>query len=778
MARATTELVLFVASPGDCDVERARVRKVADEVSNTLGAEHGVHIRVSGWEHVTSDAGRPQDLINPQVDECDIFVGILGYRWGSDTGTHSSGFSEEYERAIARRANEALRVAVYFRSVPAEMERDPGTELQKVRSFQAILRDEHSLLYSSFTDPTHLETLLWPMLVEEVTRISRVAAITDEASASSAGAAEPPPDGENALDGEVDAARAQIAEISEALALAAATGDGRTVDHDRLLLIALGLNDDAGILPGHVANRVFLRRSDLAISVMESSLWLRSCLSDIGTSSERSARVVPGWAMVALDETAIASTVRSADGEAIAGLFRTLSELDVRPACLWQSGLVELAASVELWELALAELRARSAAVDYLADQVEPDDASLVLEIAKASGNQDLEQLYGLLTGSPSDAARAVATEYSSPKWKLDRVITNVDYLADEELEAIALSKRRSSEVRCLAMRYLERRGPLRSEIIEKAILDGPAAELLFEWAEGVDSNLTVEDLAQAVESIEDDRLRSTDVPARLRSLTESASSLEELMGTHWSGIDSWIALSWTGADRVVERAREILDTDAEALLEPYAALISDPSDDDIFAFVRSKARLAATRVLSRSSDLPDDRSRVAREVERRSEYHLEQVIRIWAPRAGADDLPLIRELLAERGQVARGTLEEAVLRVVGADGARELLSAPMRDISAGAVVSVLGADPSTPDWELIDLLWSKDADVRIAAVDALERRFDRQRLDALLAVYPHEKESYWYNVVVELDWLLNRPTDLHRDPTSIEMSEGGGCPT
>ncbi len=50
--------------------------------------------------------GRPQSNINPYLDECDLFVGILWEKWGTPPGgdvTYSSGFEEEFERTRERR---------------------------------------------------------------------------------------------------------------------------------------------------------------------------------------------------------------------------------------------------------------------------------------------------------------------------------------------------------------------------------------------------------------------------------------------------------------------------------------------------------------------------------------------------------------------------------------------------------------------------------------------------------------------------------------------------
>jgi Domain of unknown function (DUF4062) len=94
-------LKIFLASPGDVAEERRAARNVVYEMDQMF-RESGWHIELSGWEDVMPGYSRPQAKINPDVDTCDIFLGLLWRRWGSPTGEYSSGFEEEFERARAR----------------------------------------------------------------------------------------------------------------------------------------------------------------------------------------------------------------------------------------------------------------------------------------------------------------------------------------------------------------------------------------------------------------------------------------------------------------------------------------------------------------------------------------------------------------------------------------------------------------------------------------------------------------------------------------------------
>ena len=102
MPSEVTTLKVFVASPSDLEAEREALRKLEASL-NVAFASAKLAVRFTGWEQVSHGYGRPQAKINPLVDECDIFVGLLRRKWGTATGEHESGFLEEHERALARR---------------------------------------------------------------------------------------------------------------------------------------------------------------------------------------------------------------------------------------------------------------------------------------------------------------------------------------------------------------------------------------------------------------------------------------------------------------------------------------------------------------------------------------------------------------------------------------------------------------------------------------------------------------------------------------------------
>ena len=135
----------------------------------------GYHIELSGWEETVPSYGRPQDLINPKLDLCDLFIGLIWMRWGTppslDENT-SSGFYEEYKRAIARReSSEKPEISIYFKRVDDQFLVDPGDELKKVLKFQETIVNEKKILFRKFTTIDEIGKLTRQCLNEYVLRV-------------------------------------------------------------------------------------------------------------------------------------------------------------------------------------------------------------------------------------------------------------------------------------------------------------------------------------------------------------------------------------------------------------------------------------------------------------------------------------------------------------------------------------------------------------------------------------------------------------------------------
>ncbi|MDE3088338.1 MAG: TIR domain-containing protein [Chloroflexota bacterium] len=145
-------LRVFIASPSDLNEERASFRAIIDEVNRIKAHSMGVHLEPIGWEDTLPGKGRPQHLINQDVEQCDLFVLLLWKRWGTPSGNFSSGTEEEFELAkgLNERFEDKPYILLYFKSVPNDMLADPGGQLKQVIAFRTKIERDRSFFYSQF----------------------------------------------------------------------------------------------------------------------------------------------------------------------------------------------------------------------------------------------------------------------------------------------------------------------------------------------------------------------------------------------------------------------------------------------------------------------------------------------------------------------------------------------------------------------------------------------------------------------------------------------------
>lgn len=161
MAKTHTILKVFIASPGDVSPERKALEEVVSEFNLTWGDKHRVRLELIKWEtHARPGFGMDcQNVINNQIGDYDIFLGVMWGRFGTATGRAESGTEEEFNRAYDRlRAGENVQIMFYFKDAgipPSQM--DPE-QLAKVQSFKKKIADEYGGLYYQFESTEDFQT--------------------------------------------------------------------------------------------------------------------------------------------------------------------------------------------------------------------------------------------------------------------------------------------------------------------------------------------------------------------------------------------------------------------------------------------------------------------------------------------------------------------------------------------------------------------------------------------------------------------------------------------
>ena len=165
----------FLASPGDLLEERKAIRGVVDEFNVSWANELGYQVELIGWEETVAGFGRPQHLINQDLDQCDLFLGMIWKRWGTAPdrdGEFSSGFEEEFERSMARcEKTGSPETSLFFKQIPNEFMVDPGDDLKKVLEFQKTIIAGKKILFQNFSTVREIESLARKCVTAYVNRV-------------------------------------------------------------------------------------------------------------------------------------------------------------------------------------------------------------------------------------------------------------------------------------------------------------------------------------------------------------------------------------------------------------------------------------------------------------------------------------------------------------------------------------------------------------------------------------------------------------------------------
>ena len=163
---------VFIATPSDLTDERKIIKKVVDRLNVVFGKETDVLLELLGWEDTLPGGGRPQGLINADLDKADLFIGCVWKKMGSASGSGDmTGFEEEFHRANDRfsRSGSPERW-LFFKEIAADLLIDPGVQLARVLEFRKSQIAAKELLFKEFVQPEDWEDLIYDLLNRQLLR--------------------------------------------------------------------------------------------------------------------------------------------------------------------------------------------------------------------------------------------------------------------------------------------------------------------------------------------------------------------------------------------------------------------------------------------------------------------------------------------------------------------------------------------------------------------------------------------------------------------------------
>jgi hypothetical protein len=488
MAGTRRFVKVFLASPGDLAEERKIAKAIVNDFNSQLADALGYQVELVGWEDTLPGVGRPQAIINRDLDGCDLFVGMLWKRWGTPPGTdpYTSGFEEEFKRSMTRNANEGRpEINLLLKDLDAASLADPGDHLKQVIAFKDQVFAEKKLLAGTFADARDFEGKFRKCIQGYVIALANKDKASesekDQAPAAEAQAApanEPGPTTPLSVEG-ARFMRAFLVEAEKATDEHPLAADD--VARIRLLsIIAAVHGNDQQLLGSHDANLLFKARTKFEFGGRELNGLLDDGLAHFKHEN------VPFWHWVAAVDgfknniLPICSVVGTTDRRV--GALKAM-RLIAEP--IFEEKHFGRKEIVPLWFAKETETAVRVAALDYLSECGQPSDLALINEEFGRNETQTTSAAANaIIRISLRDDRRAAldalyALQPNTVKQDLLDVLFSRDAEFDNEVLARGLSHR-NAMVRTTVVKLLQKRRALVASLAEPLLNDNDA-EVRFE---------------------------------------------------------------------------------------------------------------------------------------------------------------------------------------------------------------------------------------------------------------------------------------------------------
>ncbi|MEA4917260.1 DUF4062 domain-containing protein [Proteiniphilum sp.] len=140
MPQQITNYRLFLASPSDVQTERDIVKRVVEDFNKTYSEQLSSTISLITWEDNTypSVGDYPQSVVNRQIGDYDIFIGILWSRFGTPTKYFASGTEEEFNIAYEKYKNSSddVEIMLYFSQERLSVDDIDLEQVAKIKEFK------------------------------------------------------------------------------------------------------------------------------------------------------------------------------------------------------------------------------------------------------------------------------------------------------------------------------------------------------------------------------------------------------------------------------------------------------------------------------------------------------------------------------------------------------------------------------------------------------------------------------------------------------------------
>ena len=474
----------FLASPGDLQDERRAIRDVIVEFNESWADELGYQVELLGWEETVAGYGRPQHLINQEVDRCDLFIGMIWKRWGtppSGSGEFTSGFHEEFRQSMIRREQSGNpEISLFFKTISEEFMIDPGDDLKRVLEFKEQIISEKKILFQKFSTVRDIEGLVRKCVTKYVNGI-RATDVSSESNEIKAVRARSEDENRNPETSPLSTEGFSfLSNLVDRIGNEDAMDKLSAFDIARFRLIANSIskfgNEELN-LGVHDINILFSARpEDTKLSDRE-----KFCLVRLGFQHFNNENV-PLWCWYSTlsinrPNVAVWSSFIGANDEEKIGAISVLNALsrmlptdDESPKREW---------IIDSWFSEDTSARVKSVALNYLATNGTADDFAVARNEYERSdygtARRALECMIRiLLRAGERNAAQRLVLELQFESLDADMLQDVLDGFEHLETEALLSGlEHRNAQIRLRTLRILLGRGSLDREMVERLLEDG-----------------------------------------------------------------------------------------------------------------------------------------------------------------------------------------------------------------------------------------------------------------------------------------------------------------
>lgn len=148
---------VFISCTNEIKEEIDIINLVIEDIIKTSGKKDGFTIEALNWNKdvYSSKGNEVQEVVNNQVDDYDLILGILWKRAGTPTKKYKSGTIEEISKAVERNKN----ALVYFNNSPVDINLMDPDQLKIIKEFKINLSSQ-GFLYKEYKSLKHFESLV------------------------------------------------------------------------------------------------------------------------------------------------------------------------------------------------------------------------------------------------------------------------------------------------------------------------------------------------------------------------------------------------------------------------------------------------------------------------------------------------------------------------------------------------------------------------------------------------------------------------------------------